>query len=209
MVNAKAVVEIFCEQCGWTWTIHNQYRILYERNEKRLRMLDRVAQDYFGFMKSVLVDYLYLQFAKLTDPATQAAHANLSAPFVASELPWPPQVAGALRSHLKTLLVFRASVIVPRSKIIAHADLKAHLSGSILGGFPKGDDLRFFDALQQFVNIAHEEVTGEIYPLDAVSPRDADNLVMALRRGVAFEGLWEHQAELAHQLLRESEFNDA
>lgn len=206
-MNARTVVEQFCEQSGWAWTVWNQYRVLYEHSEDRVRLLDHVARDYFSFMHAVLVDYIYLQFCRLTDPPTQGTQSNLSAPYVTENLDWPPHVLGVLRSNLKLLLSFRQQVILPRRKLIAHADLQASVSGTPLGGFAEGADARFFEHLQAFVNTAYDHVVGGAYPLDAASTRDADNLVRILRQGVAFEGLLEAEAARADQLLRTSEFN--
>lgn len=209
MVDRCAVVKKYCEQCGWAWTIRNQYRVLYERSEKRLRLLDHVAHDHFSFMHSVLLEYIYLQLAKLTDPAKTGRHDNLSAAFVANELSWPPEIAAKLQQLLTPLHAFRERIILPRQKHIAHAGLQEHLSCTPLGGFPAGEDDQFFETLQEFVNTAHEYLVGDPYPLDAVSIRDADNLVMVMRRGVAFEALWSSETPLADRLLREDQFFDA
>lgn len=208
-MESRDIIERFCDQCGWAWTIHNQYKLLYARSEERRRLLDAVARDYFGFMQEVLIDYMFLQFSRLTDPAKTGRFANLTAPYIADELDWPPDVRGVLRSQLKILLAFREKVLAPRNKLIAHADLKTHLEQSTLGGFPEGEDERFFRSLQEFVNAAHESAIGGPYPLNAVSPNDGESLVMSLRRGEAFEGLWDANPQLADQLLQNSEHANA
>jgi hypothetical protein len=208
-MNAQALVERFGEQCRWAWTIRNQYRVLYEHGEPRLRLLDRVAQDYFSFMHTVLVQYIYLQFSRLTDPATQGQWTNLSAPYIAEKCEWPPEVRGSLRAHLKALLSFRERVVLPRQKLIAHADLDSLMSDARLGGFEEGEDDRFFESLQEFMNVAYAHVCGDIFLIESTSHHDATNLVWFLRRGVALEGLWDRDTPRADQLLRESEFRDA
>jgi len=209
MEDIRAIVTAFCEQCGWAWTIRNQYRVLYERSDQRLELLGHVANDYFSFMRSVLLDYLYLQFSRLTDPATQGPHTNLTAPFIANKLSWPPEIRERLRRHLQRLLAFRERVVIARSKHIAHVDLTAHLDGLPLGAFPEGEDDRFFESLQDFVNIAHDNVIGGPYPLNSVSHEDADSLVRYLREGVAFQRLWDQHPGMALELLDGSPYGDA
>ena len=208
-MDQRTIVERFCDHCGWAWTIRNQYRILYECSEDRCRLLETAARDFFGFMREVLADYIYLQFGRLTDAPSSGRVANLTAPYIANELEWPPEVRDVLRKHLKILLAFRKKVILPRHKLIAHADLEACLQESTLGSFPEGEDNRFFESLQEFVNVAHDCAVGGPYPLDAVSLADADTLVKCLRRGVAFESLWADHTTLADQLLTDSEYADA
>lgn len=208
-VDPKVVVKAFYKACAWTWTVRNQYRVLYEQGDKRLQLLDNVAQDYFSFMQDVLQEHILLQFSKLTDPARQGPHDNLTAEYVANELSWPPGVAAALRACLDRLRDFSKFIAPARNKIIAHGGLQEHVAGTVLGAFPAGEDERFLSTLQEFVDIAYQHTFGMPAPLCSVSPQDADKLVMVLKRGVAFQGLWSRDPRTADELLRQDPYHGA
>ena len=205
----RAVVTKFAEQCGWVWTTVQQYRLLFEQGELRLRLLDRVASNYFRFLHTILRDYIYLQFTRITDPAETFGRENLTASYVAERIAWPPAVEGALREKLGELLDFRRKILPARNQLVVHPDLQAHASDVSFGAFPEGDETRFLQNLQEFVDIVHEQLFGCRLPLDAVTYGDASDLIICLQRGVAMEALLHREPVLCHEVLSSGEFRDA
>jgi len=203
----QQVVKLFCEQCEWTWTVVHQYRLLFERGQLRLDLLDAVAPQYFRFLQAILIEYIYLQFSRLTDPARSGKFENLTAAYLVEQLPWSGSTRRKLEDLLRDLHAFRPYVERARSKIVAHADLSTHAVDTPLGGFPVGDEQRFLATLQEFVNVAHGEIVGGPYPLDALTPGDASDLIGCLKRGVAFQELLRREPSLCREALVSSRFH--
>jgi DNA-binding XRE family transcriptional regulator len=189
--DAKSVVLAFCDSCIWAWTVFDQYRKLYEYHQLRLALYDKVAKNFFGDLQSIFIDYVLLQFTKVTDQAMTMGNANLTTFYLLEKLSWPDTVRDRLKVLNDRLLSFRRHIVDARRKVIAHTDLKTNLHGTIVGAFPAGSDQGFLQDLQEFANIAHEHAVGGPYPIDAVTQYDADDLVTALKKAVAFDEYFE------------------
>ena len=73
---------------------------------------------------------------------------------------WSDSARGTLESLKKELEVLASPLRGVRNKILSHHDLATILAGARLGKFAVGDDERYFRALQEFVNVVHNEVIG-------------------------------------------------
>ena len=76
---------------------------------------------------------------------------------------------------------YRATVEPARSKLVAHADLRAHLQQLTLGGCTEAEEREFWVNLQDFVSAAHEEAFGGPFEIDAAMPEgDGASLIHRL-----------------------------
>ena len=208
-MDPRELVEKFCEQCVWTSHIVNQYRLLFEFSEARLTLLDEVAPDFFRSLQRVLIDYIFLQCTRITDPSSIGKSDNLTAEYLVKNIKWPSDEKLRLERLLETLHQFRVQIVEARNKLITHADLVSHERGSALGTFPEGDEQKFFDALQEFADIAHSNIVGGPYAIDTITPGDASDLVRVLKRGVVFGMLLEEDPLLYDSALRKSRLFNA
>jgi hypothetical protein len=86
------------------------------------------------------------------------------------------------------------------------------MTSNALGGFPKGEDKRLLEVLEQLCNLLHKAAFGEILG-DMVSnhPGDVLDLKKALKRSLAFKKLFSDSKgeELMRlsQLLKDVEEN--
>jgi hypothetical protein len=55
------------------------------------------------------------------------------------------------------------------------------VSGATLGSFKQGDDEQYFVALQEFVNIVHEEVLGGPWPFNELVKNDVTAFLAILK----------------------------
>ncbi len=77
---------------------------------------------------------------------------------------WSDSVRDRLEALKKELDGFASQLRGARNKILSHYDLQTILAGAPLGMFADGSDEKYFEALQEFVNIVHDQVVGGPYP---------------------------------------------
>ena len=56
--------------------------------------------------------------------------------------------------------------------MLSHNDLDTIAADATLGEFAEGDDVKYFAALQEFVNIVHFETVGEPWPFNDLVKND-------------------------------------
>ncbi len=166
-------IEEFCKICNWTYESWITHRALFDDNPKIDDMMKGKCGHFLGRLSNITYEYVLLQLAKLHDPAIQGNNSNLSLEYVIKYGDWDQETASTLQklhNELKRL----AKVIRPaRNKILVHSDRKTILNASNLGGFPKDDDLKYFEALKKFANIVHEKVIGGPCLFDDLAMNDA------------------------------------
>ncbi len=140
---SKDVVQSFVTECEKVKMAHNLFSGLFDpSDDRKCKLLQSVAPKTFGDLNEILIGYMLLQFAKLTNPAKTGKHENLTSNFIVEQLDWPPDVKDRLTVVNARLTNFRASIIDYRTRRGAHLDLGAHTAGQrTLGAFPQGADV--------------------------------------------------------------------
>lgn len=189
-MNSKEIVQSFVTECEALKMAHDLFSTLFDPGEDRKReLLQSVAPKTFGDLNEILIGYMLLQFAKLTDLAKTMRHDNLTSNFIVEKLTWPPEVKDRLSAINTRLMAFRAQIIGYRTKRGAHLDLDVHtLNPRTLGAFPQGADDKFLRDLEEFLQVAMEHLDpNEHVTLQIAMSEDVDSLVLALARSVAFD----------------------
>jgi hypothetical protein len=190
MTNRRAVIEAFCDECVWTRAVRNHYATLYERNPRRQELLSEVANMFFADLNLLFIDYLLLQFCRLTDPASLGKDRNNLTTNYIIGLEWKTETRKGLNTKNDELMKFRSSIIEARNKLIAHLDVNARLAQTRLGAFSGDDEAAFWATLQEFVNLAHSEAVGGPFEIDAAMPDgDAENLVHSLKEAADYSDM--------------------
>jgi hypothetical protein len=127
-------------------------------------------------------EYTLLQIAKLHDPPVQNGRANLSIPYMLERGAWCAETEQQLRSLAQALeSLGRTALRTARSRALCHNDLETIISGTALGTFEAGLDRAYFDRLQAFVDLVHNDSIGGPYPFSDFAAADAADLMLALR----------------------------
>lgn len=183
-------VTAFCEDCVWTRSIRTHFAELFEGGERRHALLQETAAQFFNDLNLVLIDHLFLQQAKLLDPATSGKDKhNLTTNYLLT-LNWTPKTRARLTAANGTLMLFRDKIRTARNQLVAHTDLKSRLGTLTLGTFLKADEHAFWEALQEFAGAAHEEALGGPFEIDATMQEgDALSLLRCLADAVDYDDM--------------------
>jgi hypothetical protein len=182
-------VEQFGEECTFLKIVHGHFTTLYEKDAKRLQLLEDSAHAFFHDMQYVLITFLLLQVCKLTDPPEMNKRDNLTVRLILENTDFSadPAKVARLKALSEDMHRFRELIVGARNQRISHIDREAALSNVNLGGFKYGEFETFLENLQAFVNIVHEQYVGG--PRDLGSYSDAFEVIDALRKAQFFGAL--------------------
>lgn len=186
---AKEIVERFCGHIHWLVSIRHTFNVLFEDEQPSCQtLMEKTARSFFADLNRILQEYLLLECAKITDPAATRNHENFTVDHLVQKIVWPDgDTLKELKKLQKTAEDFRRYIKPARDKLLAHLDRGAVLSRTALGGFPEGEDEKFFDALQRICNIACKACSGEIYgEMSPVKAGDVIDLRKTLEQALAF-----------------------
>jgi hypothetical protein len=210
MVATETIVGAFGHQCLFVWTLYQHYHGLFERGEQRVALLRQVAPSLFEDLNIVLVESIVLHVCRLTDPARSGGHVNLTTNALLEEYEWPSSLRARLEDLNSSMNKFRKDLVDARRKIIAHIDRDVLLSGTALGGFSPGAERRFFEDLQEFLDLAHGHCAGAPFPLlEAAIPGNADDLVRALAESVDYDDIFGVDWNAKQDRFSKARFRDA
>ena len=190
---AKEIVKRFCDHVHWLVIVRHTYRVLFEDKQPSCQtLMEKTASSFFADLKRILQEYLLLECAKITDPATTGNHENFTVDCLVRNICWPDDknILKELESLQAITEEFRSYIGPARNKLLAHLDRTAVLSGELLGEFPEGKGKDFFGALEKICNITHKACFDEIYGhMSPIRLRGGDvfNLTKTLACAVAFE----------------------
>jgi hypothetical protein len=187
---AKEIVKKFCDHVHWLVRVRHIFKVLFEDEQPSCQtLMEQTASSFFVDPNRILHNYLLLECAKISDPATTQNQENLTVNYLVRKISWREEDnPKELESWRKTTEDFRSHIKRARNKLLAHLDTAAVLSSTPLGESPEGEDKRFFDALQKICNITHKACFGTIYgDMSTVTCGDVIKLRKTLKDPVAFE----------------------
>ena len=175
------VVEEFCKLCDWSYQVWVNHRALFDDNPRATELQTSLAADTLLLLGTISHEYTLLQIAKLHDPAVAAGKINLGIEYIVKYGAWNPSLATKLTELSAKLNDFANNLRGVRNRSLAHNDLAAVLSGAILGEFAKDEDVKYFETLQEFVDLVHSEVVGGPYPFDDLAESDVAAFLSVIR----------------------------
>jgi hypothetical protein len=201
----KEIISNFCDQCVWLKTTYNQYRILYESGKKdRMNLLKEAAGGFFRDLEVILVEYIFLNICKLTDPANKGNNKNLTIKYVLERIDSNIQKKLGLDRLSEKIHKFRERIVPARNKIIAHQDIDTVISNTTLSKVTESKFEQFWIDLQEFVNSIYNHYFNEPFSLDIVRTCDAEDLIWALKKAAYFN---QHFTDVIHvNLLEDHQF---
>jgi hypothetical protein len=210
MDHRHKVVAAFCSECVWAHSARVHFADLFESGTKRHELLAGIAKIFFQDLNIVLLEYVLLQQCKLTDPASSGKDKeNLTTNYILT-LSWSSGTSALLADANRRLMVFRAKVVDPRRKLVAHSDLKSILSLASLGSFTQTEERDFWAALQDFVSAAHAEAIGGPFEINAsMQDGDAKSLVHSLIDAVDYNDLVNEEDDFLVRRVDRRRYGDA
>ncbi|WP_298236573.1 hypothetical protein [uncultured Azohydromonas sp.] len=171
------IVEEFCKLCDWSYQVWINHRELFDDNHRTPELLQSKGAHAFERLRKISHEYTILQIAKLHDGAVVSGNITLGIDYIVKFGGWSPAISLELERLAGQLSSFSKQLRAPRNQLLSHNDLAAILSGNPLGEFNPGEDIKYFEVLQNFVNIVHNEVMGTPFPFDDLAENDAEILM--------------------------------
>ena len=176
----RDIVEKFCGICNWTYQAWCMHKFLYDENPKVKSLMQSKHNGFFSRLSDITQEYSLHQIAKLHDPAMQRGKTNLTLEYILENGGWTQDIRDQLEAVKVQLDEFGKNLNAARNKVLSHIDLNSVLEDQIHSAFPQGADDEYFENLQEFVNIIHENTVGGIFPFDDLAKADAQLLAMEL-----------------------------
>lgn len=169
---SRIVVEAFCNLCDWTNQVWLNHIAMFDENPRASELQQSIGAEALLRLYTISHEYSLLQIAKLHDPAVVSGQVTLSIEYIVKYGGWEQPIYLQLTELSTKLNTFGKRLHTLRNKALAHNDLAAILSGSVLGEFSQGEDVKYFEVLQEFVNVVHEIAIGGVWPFDNLVQND-------------------------------------
>lgn len=176
------VVEEFCKLCDWafqTWLIHRE---LFDENPDAAQLQASHGAEALSLLSVITQEYALHQIAKLHDSTVVAGNVTLGIDYMVKYGGWSSTTQASLSALAQRLSQFATGLRSARNKALSHNDLAAIVAGQALGSFTPGEDIKYFEDLQEFVNLVHEEVIGGPFPFDDLVKNDVIGLLSIIKR---------------------------
>ena len=198
MITPDAIEE-FCHQCYTLKALYNQYIFLYESDRKsRSDLLNKTARDFFNNLQDILIERIFLDICKITDPATSGKNSNLNSnltiKYILKEIEQDTKKNLGLDELSNEIHKFREHVVEARNKIIAHSDFETIKSNKTLGTFTKSENDKFWENLLKFVNKISNHYFKSPVIIDNIvdGTFNAKDLILALKKAAYFDQHFEN-----------------
>ncbi len=144
--------------------------------------MESVAKEEWARLSIISQEYSLLQISKLHDPAVMSGNITLGIDYIFTYGGWPHSVRTRLKDLKKALDHFGIDKIRGvRNKALSHNDLATIVTGATLGDFEEGAAKKYFEALQEFVSIVHDQVVGGPYPFSYLVRNDVAYFLRAIK----------------------------
>ena len=178
---SRIVAEEFCGLCDWAYQVWRNHRALFDDNPRAAELQASRGARALKRLNTISHEYSLLQIAKLHDRAVTSGKLTLGIDYVVTYGGWSEPLLTKLITLASQLNKFEQGLHGARNRALSHNDLAAILSGKILGAFEKDEDIKYFDTLQEFVNLVHDEVIGGPRPFNAYATNDVAALMAMVK----------------------------
>jgi hypothetical protein len=189
--NDKSVRSDVDQFCGLVEGLKEKHSIGAELldNRQTRSLMEQTANAFFRIVTGTLIDQFLLEVAKLSDPSSTGGNQNLTIESILETVDWPPDVLSELKGLIQPVRRFRGYIKKARNKLLAHSDKKTIRSGRTLGAFPPGEDKKVMDALEEMCQLMHKASFGVTYGQMGHSSQAVSDIVIAMRKTLAFDKL--------------------
>lgn len=171
------------EECIRLRNCWNIYRALYEADEQTDAALRAAAGHFFEDLNRILIEHVWLQACKVTDPAASAGRQNLTFKQMNQQLATTGLMGREIQHLSSSIERYRQEVLKgPRDKRVSHLDLDATLREEDMGAHDPERAAAFFEDVQEYCDEVGRAVG--VGPLDfRTQPGAGDvlDLIRALR----------------------------
>jgi AbiU2 len=165
--HSRLVVEQFCALCDKAHEYWLNHLELFDKNPRNDELMKSTARNEWIRLSIISHEYSLLQVRKLHDRAVTSGKITLGIDYMLTYGGWSESVRSCLTELAEELDGLADKLEDVRNKILSHNDLATIVTGATLGEFDKGADEKYFEALQEFVNIVHDQVAGGPYPFNS------------------------------------------
>lgn len=182
MQSLQTTFEAFRAECIWLRQCYNTHVDLFESGPKTAQTLHNSAAIFFSDLNRILIEYIFLQACKITDPAGTGKRKNLTILYLNDELKKAGLFHSEIAHHADGILLYRQLIIEARNRLISHLDTATVMKDEPVGAHTIDDVTKFFDHLQNYCDAAGRAIG--IGPLDFRSspgPGDVQDLISLLK----------------------------
>lgn len=154
---------------------------MFDDNPRAEELKNSIGGEALARLSIISQEYSLLQIAKLHDPAIVSGQITLGIDYVIKYGAWEAEIVSKLEGLAEKLTCFAKTLRSARNKALSHNDLAAVLSEATFGEFKKNEDIGYFEALQQFVNVVHEETIGGPWRFDDLVKNDVEAMMAMLK----------------------------
>lgn len=154
---------------------------MFDKNPRAKELKESIGADALARLNMISHEYTLLQITKLHDNPFMKGSVNLGINYMVECGMWSPVASDKLKLLADKLNKFAKNFRGLRNKVLSHNDLNAILSGEVLGEFNTGEDIQYFEALQQFVDLVHGEVVGGPRPFNDLVENDVVALMAMIK----------------------------
>jgi len=176
----KDELDQFCHEALDCYHHFRQSRVIFDQPQNKLDVLNETAQHFFSLLNNMFLDGIVLNMARLTDPEMMRGRKNLTVETIQKAVTADPQCPKGLDTLAKELHDIAAESDIWRNKRVAHIDYQAALGTLVIPPLFLNRVQRFYDALQEFINLIYRSLYQTVYPIDAVDTRGADELLRTI-----------------------------
>lgn len=170
--HSPLVVNEFCKLCDWAFQAWLTHRELFDENPNAAQLQASRGADALARLSIITQEYALLQIVKLHDSAVVAGSVTLGIDYMVIYGGWSSTTLASLSALSQRLNQFATDLRSTRNKVLSHNDLGAIAGGHTLGSFAPGADVKYFEDLQEFANLVHNEVVGGPFPFDDLVKND-------------------------------------
>jgi hypothetical protein len=170
--HSRLVVEQFCALCDKAHEYWLNHLELFDKNPRNDELMGSTARDEWIRLSIISHEHSLLQVRKLHDRAVTSGKITLGIDYMLKYGGWSDSVRSRLMGLAEGLDGLADKLEDVRNKILSHNDLATIVAGATLGEFDEGADEKYFEALQEFVNIVHDQVVGGPYPFNNIVRND-------------------------------------
>ena len=183
------------------------YEELFENDEAKL-LMEKTAKAFFLDFNEIIVSFLLLEFAKITDRecsnTKEGKRENFTVDNLINFIDWPDSIRGRLEELKSETKSFHSLIETARNRLLAHYDKEAFLNNVVLGTFTSDEWVKFIETLKEICDITHQACFGSIVGDIVVSmPGDVQDFKKALRKAFVYDKLFsEGNTEEKAKLLK-------